>query len=533
MGTQVLRSAVLLGSLLTAVASGIGCSSAAPDEGSRTESAALSSLDHGHDVWFKNTYGGGWFLTTFLSQLAPADKRLPLGFDAVLALSRADRFAQYGVLNDPDCHEPGKGETVNPAHPHDVCIDPEATGIVGLRLEHDYNLATGEKDPSAPLQFGVACAACHAGFDPINVPRNPAEPTWANIHPTIGALRFRIGAFFGAKLDATSATDGPKKALFNSWNAGTVDTTTLFDDGINNPGVVTAFWSVPERPYFTNAQGTFHRSGQGGEDDIGGQTAATRVYSNVGMCYRECSLPAIMGNRPIDVPTCKATCTKFPPQQDLDDMQVFLNSIVAPKNPKAKSASDPWVRHGKDVFNATCASCHSGSIGSSDTVLHLSPNLFGIETDNNTIGTNDCRAQTTNWDYGKIWADFSSTDFKDRGFKGYRVLTLKGMWATAPYLHHNGIGTIDLQHVTVQQENDDFESSAYQLLTSPLFRSGTRIKTTTIQTPLGPIPDVPINTLPLLTGGKACELDELQGHAFGTALLPWDKQALVEYLRTL
>jgi hypothetical protein len=107
------------------------------------------------------------------------------------------------------------------------------------------------------------------------------------------------------------------------------------------------------------------------------------------------------------------------------------------------------------------------------------------------------------------------------------------MWATAPYLHHNGIGQIDLQHVTVDQENADFEASANQLLTSPLLRSGTHIKTTTLPTPLGNVPDFPINLLPTLNGGKACDLDELKGHAFGSALLPWDKQALIEYLRTL
>src|SRR6185437_16188803 len=118
--------------------------------------------------------------------------------------------------------------------------------------------------------------------------------------------------------DASDPAQKPKKDLFDSWNPGTVDTTTLFDDGVNNPGVVTAFWNVPARPYFTTAEGTFHRAGQGGEDDVGGQTAAERVYSNIGMCFRECSLPAVQGGVPIDVPTCKQICKAWPPQQDLD-----------------------------------------------------------------------------------------------------------------------------------------------------------------------------------------------------------------------
>ena len=541
MTKKMLRSSILLGCLTASAAAASACSSGADERGdgaggertSQSVTQALSPIDHGHDVWFKNTYGNGFFLSKFLPDLAPADRRLKLGFDVVLALPRGERFTKYGVINDPDCRAPLPGEATDPVHPNDVCSDPEGTGVLGLRLEHDYDPATGQKSDALPRLLGISCASCHAGFDPRNPPANPAEPTWANIHPTIGSLRFRFGAVFGAHLSATNPDEAPKKALFDSWNPGTVDTTTLFDDGVNNPGVVTAFWDVPQRPYFTSSQGTFHRSGQGGEDDVGTQTAASRVYSNVGMCFRECSLPAVIASGPIDVAACKVRCKAFPPQQDLDDLNAFLNSVTAPKNPRALPASNFWVRRGAAVFEQTCASCHSGAIGSSDEMMHLSPNLFGIETAPGTIGTNDCRAQTTNWDTGKIWQDFSSTELKARGFKGYRVLTLKGMWATAPYLHHNAVGTIDLQTVSVAQSNADFASSVRQLLTPPFLRSGTHVKTTTLYTPIGNIPDFPINALNALKGGRACDLDVLKGHAFGTLLGELDKAALIEYLRTL
>lgn len=485
---------------------------------------------HGRDVWFKNTYGGGWFLTTFLAYGAPEGKRLKLGFDAMMNTPRAERFAKFGAINDPDCRAPYPGEATDPMHPNDVCPDPEASGVLGIRIEHDYNLATGVKDPAKPRQFGVTCAGCHAGFNPVNPPANPAEPKWGNIHPTIGNLRFKFGAVFGANLSATNPAEAPKKALFNSWNPGTVDTTTLFDDGVNNPGVVTAFFDVPHRPYFTNSSGTFHRGGQGGEDDVGGQTAGARVYSNIGMCYRECSLPAVMTNTPIDVAACKAKCKMWPSDDDLNDMVKFLETVKAPNNPMAKGDDDPLVAEGKAVFNSTCASCHSGKVQSNDVVLPLSTTAgaAGIETSNNEIATNNCRALTTNWDKGKIWEQFASSDLNNRGWKGYRVMPLNGMWATAPYLHHNGIGQITLGSISVEQENADFEASVNQLLTPPPLRSGQRVKVVMI----GGTP-VPINMLPTFSGGKSCDFDELRGHSFGTTLPADKKKALIEYLRTL
>ncbi len=525
--------------IVIATASGFAACTVDTDADGEREAQGLmfggdKDVRHGRDVWFKNTYGGGWFLTTFLSTYAPEGKRLKLGFDVMMNTKRSERFAKFGAINDPDCRAPKPGEATDPMHPNDVCPDPEASGVLGIRIEHDYNLATGKKDSALPRQFAVTCAGCHAGFNPVNPPKDPSEPRWVNIHPTIGNLRFKFGAVFGANLSPTNPAEAPKKALFDSWNPGTVDTTTLFDDGYNNPGVVTAFFDVPHRPYFTNTEGTFHRGGQGGEDDVGGQTAGARVYSNIGMCYRECSLPAIMSNSPIDVAACKKKCAMWPPDDDLNDMVKFLETVKAPNNPLAKCDDDPLVEEGRAVFNTTCASCHSGKVGSNDKVLPLSTTAgaAGIETSTNEIAANNCRALTTNWDTGKIWAQFGSTELKSRGFKGYRVMPLNGMWATAPYLHHNGIGSITLGAVNVAQENADFEASAWQLLTPPPYRAGQRAKMTTLMTPTGPVA-YPINWLPSLSGGNKCDVDELRGHAWGTSLPDSKKKALIEYLRTL
>ena len=86
---------------------------------------------------------------------------------------------------------------------------------------------------------------------------------------------------------------------------GTVDTTALFPDYINNPGVVTAFWNHPWRPTFdVGADEDKMRNGQGGEDDLGGDVAALRVYTNIGVCFTECVLGPMQTATPIDIPAC-------------------------------------------------------------------------------------------------------------------------------------------------------------------------------------------------------------------------------------
>src|SRR5262245_53785202 len=86
-------SMVCCGALLAA------CSSAGEDAGPTGEGASATSSEaltpdpaRGRDLWFKETFGGGWFLTTFLGYAAPPEKRLRLGFDTALAIPRAQRF---------------------------------------------------------------------------------------------------------------------------------------------------------------------------------------------------------------------------------------------------------------------------------------------------------------------------------------------------------------------------------------------------------------------------------------------------------
>jgi len=469
-----------------------------------------AAIDRGERVWFDNTYGGERFFA-FLRVHPDPTKRIDVGFRNVLETPRHMRHQVWGTINDPDCE-------ANPAGGPDICDDPEDTGVIGIRRRIQ---------PDGTELFGVACASCHAGIDPTNPPDDVNEPTWDNIHPTIGNQNLELGRVFAANLDPTD----PRGLLFASWPAGAVDTTLLFSDNINNPGTITAFWNHPYRPTFEVGRDEEQlRNGQGGEDDFGGDLAALRVYTNIGVCFNECVAPAVATERPISIEECRATCPDFPPQSDLDDLTAFLGSARAPL------LRDRWPRwrdyfRGRRVFRRECASCHE------DRGLQrfaLTNDEVNPLADDPANATNACRALTTNWEEGRLWAEFSSQVYKDRveaGDRGYRTMPLTGIWSTSPLLHNQSIGPEVPAEATPTQRADAWEAAMWELLSTD--------RTPVVNVTPIDLPGVPAGT-PLAylfsrdpdTGAVLCDdVVENRGHYYGADLSDRDKRALIEWLR--
>jgi hypothetical protein len=463
----------------------------------------------GRDVWFNNTYNGGRFFA-FLAQHPDPAKRIRIAFTEVMNTPRADRFAQWGLINDPDCE-------ANPAGGADLCADPLGTGVLGVRKE---------MLPNGAFIIGVTCASCHAGFDPLSPPEDPAEPTWDNIHPTIGNQYAKFGKIFGNNLAATD----PRRLMFAGWADGAVDTTALFNDNIMNPGVVTAFWDQPKRA-------TFHvgmdqeqlRNGQGGEDDVGGDLAAVRVYTNIGVCFAECVAPRADRpdpNAPIDLAQCERDCASFPPQQDLDDMGEFLRSVRSPNYPGHPSKVLTYLAGGL-TFAVKCSSCHAVS---GDGRKVLSDDEITLPIDDPQV-TNTCRARSTNWDTGKLWAAFSSDVFKNRGYKGYRTMPLTGIWSTAPFFHNQSIGPWAPADASPAQRAQSYEAAMNEMM------STTRVpKVNRLPFALGPFPaGTPLTYVfsrDPATGALLCDdAVENRGHTFGAELSPQAKNALIYWLK--
>jgi mono/diheme cytochrome c family protein len=502
-----------------------------------TTTQALSpALKHGRDVWFNETFGGEKFFSLIVTG---PPFNLPIALDAALTSPRDTRFNEWGLLNDPDCTQ-GDATTGY----LDRCADPASAGVVGVRKKV-------VQTPTGPrVLIGVSCASCHAGLDPANPPADPNHPSWDNIHPTVGNQYINIARIFSAHL----SPNDPRYQVFNSWAHGTVDTTAIESDHINNPGIITQFFQVPDRPFFDlHDEGTpihVHRGGQGGEDDAGCQKAALRVYFNIGMCAAECMV-GHLANGPggtqteIDDTECSAACPEYVrAKSEVGGMCAFMASTRTPKLADAPGGeaqiNTSVLDRGKQVFKAACASCHSnGQPGSHDV---LSNDLVAPWP---VVGTNRCRSLTTNWKEGQIWGQFSSDEYKARPGGGpgfYRNVPLLGIWATAPFFHNNRLGGYN-GDPTVAGRLAAYEDAMDQLL-NPGHRNipGSMITTTApVYIPNGDgtftiLPaGIPVNAIaskgycdnPLLG-----DYFENQGHYFGAGLSASDKYALKEYLKT-
>lgn len=469
-------------------------------------------VSRGRDIWFNATFGGEKFFT-FLANNPNPQARLDVGLKNVVETPRSKRFQLWGTVNDPNCK-------ANPNGGKDMCEDPHATGVIGIR-QFD--------GPNGSTLFGITCASCHAGFHPLYPPTDVNEPKSRNIHPSIGNQYLKIGKIFAANL----AADDPRRLMFDSWPDGTVDTTLLFDDHIMAPGVITAFWEQRHRPKFKVNNGRRIRNGQGGEDDVGGKLGAIRVYTNIGMCYVKCVAPR--ANRPdptapIDVEQCRRDCIDFPTDDELDDLVAFMRSIKAPLLAESPRQMQRY-QDGRRVFEQKCSSCHvtkgpGRRVLSNDEINPLILDPFN--------STNACRALTTNWEDGHIWAPFSARRYKSRAvseLKGYRTMPLTGVWATAPFLHNQSIGTSAAPTASPQERLKAYETAMQELLTFPREPKINRLPVDVGQFPAG-TPLAYLFSRDPESKALLCEdVVENRGHYFGSDLTESQKSNLTYWLR--
>src|SRR5262249_40557791 len=115
------------------------------------------------------------------------------------------------------------------------------------------------------------------------------------------------------------------------------------------------------------------------------------------------------------------------------DMMAYMRSLSPPKYPfpvdTAKAA------RGRRVFEATCSKCH-GTYDEDGVVDH--PNeIVPLKQ----IGTDPARALGMSdrmiAHYNATW--FGAKDPADLVMKGYQAPPLRGIWATAPYLHNGSV----------------------------------------------------------------------------------------------
>lgn len=108
-----------------------------------------------------------------------------------------------------------------------------------------YTDAKIHADPKLvrPFRISMSCGFCHVGPHPLNPPRNPEEPEWANISSMIGGQYWTPDKTF-------SNLKKPDSFLWQfiaSQQPGTIDTSLVSTDHINNSNTITSVFEVPGR----------------------------------------------------------------------------------------------------------------------------------------------------------------------------------------------------------------------------------------------------------------------------------------------
>jgi hypothetical protein len=166
-----------------------------------------------------------------------------------------------------------------------------ASGIVGLRLFPNpafddkaagkwraANTPTEQKyytDPRyynsrdliKPYRVGMSCGFCHVGPNPLNPPQDPENPKWENLSSNVGAQYFWIDRIFD--------WDGDPGAfvfqLFHASKPGTLDTSLVSSDNINNPRTMNAVYYLRPR---------LERALQAGKETLAGGALNNRQFND-------------------------------------------------------------------------------------------------------------------------------------------------------------------------------------------------------------------------------------------------------------
>jgi|GEM_PF-94256 len=138
-----------------------------------------------------------------------------------------------------------------------------ASGILGLRLfpNPDFGLkeaATWDperyyKDPSyykdpdlvKPYRVGMACAFCHVGPSPVNPPKDFNAPKWENLSSNVGAQYFWVDRVFF--WNYRKEKNNLVHQLLHTAKPGTLDTSLISSDQINNPRTMNAVYGLGAR----------------------------------------------------------------------------------------------------------------------------------------------------------------------------------------------------------------------------------------------------------------------------------------------
>jgi hypothetical protein len=502
----------------------------------------------GRNTWIVWTGGNDKFWDTIgLDSFGALDFLKTVSSHPSLKFSRDNRWTWFGLVNEP-CFEKPVGADPNryglwldkrradcPADPFEnktkypgVKIGARgdnlpmesfygyATGIVGMRLfpNPDFDEAAAKKwdanryytDPAyyrdkkliRPYRVGMSCGFCHVGPNPEKPPSDPENPKWENLSSNVGAQYFWIDRVFDWDNDPSSFVF----QLFHTSRPGSLDTSLVSTDNINNPRTMNAIYNLLPRMHqalrfgketiaggglnnkqFQNYPATSSLSQffeppstvysprvlKDGSDSVGALAALNRVYLNIGLFSEEWLLhfnPLLGGKppSPIEIAVAERNSTYWRATEDqTPDMALFfvkntnphkLEKALGGSNYLSKSAST--LNRGKIVFAETCARCHSSK----------------LPTPAPGLDPGGCSGKDYLTCWNKYWAWTKTEDFKSK---------MRSIVASADFLDGNYLSAEFRVPVTLLQTNacsplatnairdniwDNFSSETYKNLPS-------------------------------------------------------------------
>lgn len=351
----------------------------------------------------------------------------------------------------------------------------EPTGILGLRLfpNPDFDAAAAakwdpkryyddpdyynDKDLVRPYRVGMSCAFCHVGPNPVKPPQRVDHPVFSEITSNPGAQYYWVDRifFWNTKPRGADGKPVPNEGnflfqLFHTNPPGSLDTSLVSTDYMNNPRTMNAVYEVIERlrnaskvavetikgdetdnkqfpdyPQTSALGGPYSkvtaslpsmRVLKDGADSVGTLGALNRVYLNIGLFSEEWLLhfrPFLGGQKisPIRIADAQKNSSYWNATEAMSpDLAVFFlvtaradHLADAPGGDKEldKTPADQ-IEHGKVVFAENCAACHSSK-------QPTPPVASGVDTGICAGGGNGPQYRQC-WD--RFWAWAQSDAFK-------------------------------------------------------------------------------------------------------------------------
>jgi hypothetical protein len=403
----------------------------------------------------------------------------------VVTWARDQRFEKFGVMNQPGYTRPPQPDEYGlfidvpreSRHDFDSRIDVRtygrSSGIMGLRIFPNprfdaaararWDATRYHTDPTyyndrtlvRPYMVGMSCSFCHTGPDPVNPPANPAEPEYANLNDYVGQHFLKVWEVFGVGM----TDDNFVYQLLKSNPPGTLDTSFIATDYLNNPGTMNGIFEIagrlqvafPERVTggaldlrgVTDPEVT-PRVLKEGADSVGFLAALSRVHLNIGVYWEEWirhfkPMLGVTKQSPIRVRDAQ----KYSPHWNWSEthspsLAAYFARVAkplkladAPGGAQYLTSDTAVLDRGKRAFARNCASCHSskqppagidprspeGRQWFENAVMQpdfLERNFLGSEVRYpvTVIKTNATRAVASNALREHVWDNFSSETYK-------------------------------------------------------------------------------------------------------------------------